>query len=753
MDRDDTLRKAEKLLRQGRLDAAIAEYAKVVEDYPRDWATAKTLGDLYVRAGQIDQAVGQYARIAEHLAREGFISKATALYKKIVKIHPDNDTALLRAAELAAQQGLTADARMYLQSLFQQRLQRTDQAGAAKVAASYAELDPTDASGRVESARMLAELGDEAGAASHLRMAGQILYDAGKVAEGIDALRQALRFSANDEATSGLLVQALLDQGDPDAARDVAKSGADWRVVAEGLTRAGRDADAYSALDEALRADPADVAARVQFARAAMACHDDVRAREALAPLAASADPMVQFAVAEAEFRSGAVERGRGVLQRCLASREDLAGAGIDLGCAVGLGDPVIGLAIITSVVQWAESTGDTDRAIDALEHFLAAVPESVAALEELVRVCGHPFYEDQQYRAQIQLTEVYLARERWSEARSFAEHLLVARPDDAGHGERLARALSGLGVPNVDAVVRAHVRRAAMPEGLSDFAALLPRPSSLAEDVSSADRSVPPSAWVAVVSGGPRAALLVPHEQPARKPSAPPATHAVEAAAVELVGVDEGSGEPSKPPPPDRDIFEIDLSGELDDLTDMTQPAPALPDAAPRVRADPERGAKAASPDGVHGLEGFFHGLREQTGRHVDGLSAALAYDQASEYFNRGEIESAVECLRAAARDPLYRFRAASMLARIARDQQRLSEAVEWLERAGETPAPTIEASHGLLYELGDTLEAAGEDARALAVFLELHSIVPDYRDVGERLAQLSPGQAGRPGLPRGSA
>jgi hypothetical protein len=68
-------------------------------------------------------------------------------------------------------------------------------------------------------------------------------------------------------------------------------------------------------------------------------------------------------------------------------------------------------------------------------------------------------------------------------------------------------------------------------------------------------------------------------------------------------------------------------------------------------------------------------------------------------------------------------------MLARIARDQQRLTEALEWLERAVDAPAPTVEAARGLLYELGDTLEAAGEDARALAVFLELQSTEPEYR------------------------
>ncbi|HEX6974757.1 MAG TPA: tetratricopeptide repeat protein, partial [Vicinamibacterales bacterium] len=83
IDREDTLKKAEKLLRQGRLDGAIAEYVRVVEDQPRDWTTANTLGDLYVRAGQSDKAVAQYSRIAEHFFEDGFYPKAAALYKKI----------------------------------------------------------------------------------------------------------------------------------------------------------------------------------------------------------------------------------------------------------------------------------------------------------------------------------------------------------------------------------------------------------------------------------------------------------------------------------------------------------------------------------------------------------------------------------------------------------------------------------------------------------------------------------------------
>ena len=102
LDREDTLKKAEKLLRQGRLDAAIAEYVRVTEDQPRDWTTANTLGDLYVRANQPTKAVEQYGRIAEHFVQDGFYPKAAALYKKILKISPNDEQAQLYLAEISA---------------------------------------------------------------------------------------------------------------------------------------------------------------------------------------------------------------------------------------------------------------------------------------------------------------------------------------------------------------------------------------------------------------------------------------------------------------------------------------------------------------------------------------------------------------------------------------------------------------------------------------------------------------------------
>ena len=94
-DREAALKAAEKALKTGKVEAAIAEYVKVVEAQPRDWNSANTLGDLYVRAQKIDKGLEQYTRIADHLAEEGFYPKAGALFKKILKLKPDNEYALL----------------------------------------------------------------------------------------------------------------------------------------------------------------------------------------------------------------------------------------------------------------------------------------------------------------------------------------------------------------------------------------------------------------------------------------------------------------------------------------------------------------------------------------------------------------------------------------------------------------------------------------------------------------------------------
>ena len=132
-DREGALKSAEKALKLGRIDAAIADYVRIVEAQPRDWNSANALGDLYVRAGQVEKGIGYYVRIADHLATEGFYPKAAALYKKIIKFKPGEESALLQLGDIAARQGLLADAKLYFNQLADRRKARGDHKGAAEL--------------------------------------------------------------------------------------------------------------------------------------------------------------------------------------------------------------------------------------------------------------------------------------------------------------------------------------------------------------------------------------------------------------------------------------------------------------------------------------------------------------------------------------------------------------------------------------------------------------------------------------------
>ena len=148
IDRAATLRQAEKLLRQGKLDQAIAEYVRLVEDQPRDWNTANVLGDLYVRAGHLDRAIDHFSRIAESLVEQGFLPRASAVYKRILKLKPDADHALVQAGELAAQQGLLADARAFFAGAARARRTRGDTKGALEIVLRVGGLDRSDIDAR-----------------------------------------------------------------------------------------------------------------------------------------------------------------------------------------------------------------------------------------------------------------------------------------------------------------------------------------------------------------------------------------------------------------------------------------------------------------------------------------------------------------------------------------------------------------------------------------------------------------------------
>jgi tetratricopeptide (TPR) repeat protein len=222
IDRAAILPSAETLLQQGKLESAIAEYRRIVDEQPEDWTTANILGDLYIHAGQNDKAVEQFVRIADHLQRQGFLPKAAALYKKVLRIRPDDDHALSQAGEIAASQGLLVDANAYLKLASERRSARGDHRGAAEIRVRLGSLDVKDFEARRAAAYARIELGDVAGALSDLKAISNDLTEKGREKEAAQLLTDVLKIHPDDVEMRPLLFVTLISCSDIQSARELA---------------------------------------------------------------------------------------------------------------------------------------------------------------------------------------------------------------------------------------------------------------------------------------------------------------------------------------------------------------------------------------------------------------------------------------------------------------------------------------------------------------------------------------------------
>ena len=391
-DRENTLKKGEKFLRQGRLDAAIAEYLRVVEEQPRDWNTANLLGDLYLRASQTEEALRQYNRIADHLMREGFYPKAAALYKKVLKISPDDEGTELVLADISTRQGLLAAAKSYLRSVEGRRRGRGDRDGVADIAIRLGSLDPTDFDLRLESARTLEEMG------------------------------------RSDDA------------------------GVRFRTIHDDLTEAGRETEALEALRDAVRLNPADRDGRVILARARVAAGDVLGARDYLDRQTAGDDPVLLSALVELELRSGQIEPARKLMAELLSADRSLRERLLSTAWTLTDTDADAAYACVDAVSDSKVAAAEFLSAASDLREFASRRSGHVPALLKLVEVCVDGGLDQEMHDAQILLVDAYLEHGHPSEARVIAEDLVARNSSDKAHIDRYRRALVLLNVEDPDA-------------------------------------------------------------------------------------------------------------------------------------------------------------------------------------------------------------------------------------------------------------------------------------------------------------
>ncbi len=116
IDRVKVKKEADKLLTAGKIERAIDEFQKIVDDNPKDYNTLNQIGDLCMQVGRVKEANDIHKRLGSAYERDGFHARAAAIFQKVVRNAPDDIDAAQRLADLYRQMNKTTDAvRVHLQ--------------------------------------------------------------------------------------------------------------------------------------------------------------------------------------------------------------------------------------------------------------------------------------------------------------------------------------------------------------------------------------------------------------------------------------------------------------------------------------------------------------------------------------------------------------------------------------------------------------------------------------------------------------
>src|SRR5947207_2013656 len=211
VQRDKVIASAEKLVAKGKIEPAIKEYERLLEDNPNDVNTLNRIGDLWVRINRNEEAVKVFGKIADHYSKDGFFLKAIAIYKKINKLDPSKLDIYAKLADLYAKQGLAMEAKSQYQVLADYYLKHGDPQNAVAIYKKISELDPNSINVHVKLADLYSQTNRGPEALKEYDRVGRMLLKRGMLDEAVQVFRKALKIDASNVELVDSLVTALLE--------------------------------------------------------------------------------------------------------------------------------------------------------------------------------------------------------------------------------------------------------------------------------------------------------------------------------------------------------------------------------------------------------------------------------------------------------------------------------------------------------------------------------------------------------------
>jgi tetratricopeptide (TPR) repeat protein len=389
IQRDKIIASAEKLVAKGKIEPAIKEYERLLDDNPSDVNTLNRIGDLWVRINRNDEAVKVFSRIADHYSRDGFFLKAIAIYKKINKLDPSKLDIYAKLADLYGKQGLAMEAKSQYQVLADYYLKHGDPANALVIYRKISELDPNSINVHVKLADLYSQNNQTKDALKEYDRVGRMLLKRGMLDEAVQVFKKALKIDAGNIELVESLVTALLEAKDYNNAIQIVQASLE----------SSSDNPRLMAI----------------HGRILLAKGDTAGAREALEGALArdGNDAGVRDALAELYLRTGN------------------AGGALDM---------------LTPSVEKALGRGERGAAVDMLNRILRVDSGHTLTLERLVAVYSRLNEETNILSSMSSLAEAHVAKGQYEKAATVLDKLIQREPQNAQHRTKLQFVRSQMG-------------------------------------------------------------------------------------------------------------------------------------------------------------------------------------------------------------------------------------------------------------------------------------------------------------------
>ena len=223
-DKAKLFKEAQKHISKGQIDKAIQLWEDYVLHHP-DGNIYNTIGDLYYRSGKKEKAIEFFHKAADFFHAEGFLTKAQALYKKILNYNPHDPRALHNIGQMNEEKGLVTDAIKYYLAAADAYAKARERDALKEISRKIIELSPGNLSLRVKLAQYLQKEGFIEDAASEYLDIGRVCEESGDIDQAREFYELSLELFPRLRDIYDVLFEFYISQEEYEKAVELLKKG------------------------------------------------------------------------------------------------------------------------------------------------------------------------------------------------------------------------------------------------------------------------------------------------------------------------------------------------------------------------------------------------------------------------------------------------------------------------------------------------------------------------------------------------